>query len=60
MDKKIVLLLVITITCLLLVTGCDMELGHLGDDHDHDGDGIQDHDEEDHHDEDEENIDSSL
>ncbi len=37
---------------MILVAGCDIELGHSGEDHDHDGDGEQDHAAEDHVDED--------
>ena len=33
---------------LVFAVGCDTELGHSADDHDHDGDGMPDHSAEDH------------
>ncbi len=50
--KKVIMSidLIAMVTMLILTTtGCDTELGHQ--DHDHDGDGIQDHAAEDHEDE---------
>lgn len=39
---------IFAIILLFGLCGCDTELGHSGEDHDHDGDGIQDHTAEDH------------
>ncbi len=45
---------------LLVTVGCDTELGHVHEDHDHDGDGIQDHTAEEHHEEEYNNFEKEL
>lgn len=45
--KLVFVLLVLGL--LVFATGCDTELGHSHEDHDHDGNGISDHTAEEHH-----------
>lgn len=56
-DKMKILNVFLIITLLLLAIGCDTELGHSSENHDHDGDGVQDHAPEDHIDEHTEELD---
>lgn len=50
MDKKMRIIITLMLIFLVLFTlGCDTELGYR-EDHDHDGDGIQDHTAEEHND----------
>jgi|TARA_B100001971_G_scaffold70895_1_gene65308 hypothetical protein len=53
-------LLMLLIFGLLVTVGCDTELGHVHEDHDHDGDGIQDHTAEEHHEEEYNNFEKEL
>ncbi len=43
-----ILLALVMILCIFSITACDTELGHHHEDHDHDGEGIQDHTAEEH------------
>lgn len=45
---KRILTILVLLSLLALTAGCDIELGHQGENHDHDGDGIEDHAAEDH------------
>ena len=47
MRKYLLLLLIFGL--LVFAIGCDTELGHSHEEHDHDGDGIPDHTAEEHH-----------
>ena len=54
---KTTLTIMILMMTALALTACDTPLGHAGEDHDHDGDGVQDHAAEDHDHEDDEHHD---
>lgn len=45
-----IIMVILLIFLVLFTFGCDTELGHTDENHDHNGDGIQDHTTEEHND----------
>jgi len=61
MVKKMRKIIIILLVFLVLFTlGCDTELGHGSEDHDHDGDGIPDHAAEEHVDEEHDELEEHI